>query len=164
MTRPEKIKLLPAIVLCISFAAAGFLFDSLSLGWLISLFFGIGAILILIRLIKGEQPRAFSGTQDNAWSVEMHDWGFCDDLLEEQYYFEILVEIKAFKEDELGYDVILLECIFADGRLFTISETHNQWMMFIKHLEDHLAIKAGWWEIVAKPTFLRNETVIYSRV
>lgn len=76
-----------------------------------------------------------------------------------------IASIKGFKLDLLTHDMICF-AIEVDGndRYIQVSEEWVGFKELAEELESRFAFPEDWWDVVAKPPFKTNETLLYQRI
>lgn len=93
------------------------------------------------------------------------DNGFCVSL-DNSVLWSDVQKVVAYKRDELTTDLICLEFLLLDSRLFTLHEELEGWVTFVEGLPQHLPgcpTYADWFRVVAHPPFATNETILWRK-
>ena len=132
--------------------------------WLDFLIFGTTGILILstisclIFLKKGKNHIRIE-------ELELLQDGFRVNYDGEitKFQWSEINKLTGYKFDQITMDVICLK-IDANGKTVTVTEDFNEWRDFMNTLLTKFStIDKNWEEVIAKPPFERNETVLYDR-
>jgi len=150
--------------------------------WISLILFGLGGILMLIRLLNprnifvtadskiGKEilSNRFEIVQNNNGIFDYIDCGFkiyIKNSNEYQYHnWEDIQAIYGYKVDLMTYDEICVDVFFSDQTKITVSESTSGWFQFVGRLGENIQlIKDDWVVEVANPAFDTNSTVLYEK-
>lgn len=149
--------------------------------WVTIVFFGIGAILLLLRYFN---PNSGFLPKQKEYYKKLTDEEFMELYNSNGIFtyhkngFELQIEDKptkiewneikkltAYKVDLFATDEIRLFLEAENGKQFEISESTEGWFQFNERLKEQFSEINKNWEIdIAVPAFERKETEIYNRI
>ena len=170
-------------ILCFGFSIVGITIMDKSefITWVTIVFFGIGAILLLLRYINPnsrflpKQKEYYKKLTDKEFMELYNSNGI---FTYDKNWFELQIEDKptkikwneikkltAYKIDLLATDEIRLFLEAENGKQFEISENTEGWFQFNEKLKEQFSeINKNWEMDIAVPAFERKETEIYNRI
>jgi hypothetical protein len=169
-------------LICMIFTIGGIVILEKSefLTWFLIIFFGIGAILLLLRYFnpnskflpkqKGEfkelNEKEFVELYNSDGIFSYNENGFelsINETLTKVKWNEIQ-KLTAYKIDLLTTDEICLFVEAENGKQFEISESTEGWFKFLEKTKEQFENINKMWEIdISNPAFERKETEIYNR-
>jgi hypothetical protein len=178
----RKISDLIAGILCSGFSIVGITIMNKSelITWVTIVFFGIGAILLLLRYFNPnsrflpKQKEHYKKLSDEEF-MEFYDSNGIFSYDKNGFELQIeekLTKIKwneiekltAYKIDLFATDEIRIFLKADNGKQFEISENTEGWFQFNEKLKEQFSEIDKSWEIdIAVPAFERKETEIYNR-
>ncbi|NLP59507.1 hypothetical protein [Lutibacter sp. B1] len=169
-------------ILCSGFSIVGITIMNKSelITWVTIVFFGIGAILLLLRYFN---PNSKFLPKQKDYNKKLSDEEFMElynsngIFTYEKNGFEIKIEEKltkiewneiekltAYKVDLFATDEIRLFLKAENGKQFEISESTQGWFQFNEKIKEQFPEINKTWEIdISVPAFERKETEIYNR-
>ncbi len=169
-------------ILCSGFSIVGITIMDKSelLTWVTIVFFGIGAILLLLRYFNPnsrflpKQKEYYKKLTDEEFMELYNSNGI---FTYDKNGFELQIEDKptkiewdeikkltAYKVDLFATDEIRLFLEAENGKQFEISESTEGWFQFNERLKEQFSeISKSWETDIAVPAFERKETEIYNR-
>ena len=169
-------------ILCFGFSIIGITIMDKSelITWVTILFFGFGAILLLLRYFN---PNSRFLPKQKEYYKKLNDEEFMELYNSNGIFtydkngFELQIEDKptkiewneikkltAYKIDLFATDEIRLFLEAENGKQFEISESTEGWFQFNERLKEQFSEINKRWEIdIAVPAFERKETEIYKR-
>lgn len=171
----SKTKTLLLLFVSVLFAALGMLLytDGEKLNSLVIPIFFLGySVVLLAQLLKSQN--LFVARQSELaneiyeyWSIEdSMNFKFDDDnfnLSGNLYTWDNINTIFAYKEDQLTTDNICLDIFIHDAFVLKVDESMPGWYQFIDAFYHRLSIPYKWYDVVAKPAFAANLTLIYDK-
>ncbi|MBB3125307.1 hypothetical protein FHS04_002851 [Mesoflavibacter sabulilitoris] len=170
-------------ILCSGFSIVGITIMDKSelITWVTIVFFGIGAILLLLRYFN---PNSGFLPKQKEYYKKLTDEEFMELYNSNGIFtyhkngFELQIEDKptkiewneikkltAYKVDLFATDEIRLFLEAENGKQFEISESTEGWFQFNERLKEQFSEINKNWEIdIAVPAFERKETEIYNRI
>jgi hypothetical protein len=150
------------------------------LTWVIIIFFGIGAILLLLRYFnpnskflpkqkeeyKELTEQEFNELYNSNGVFTYNQNGFELPINEElnKISWNEINKMTAYKIDLLTSDEICLFVQAKNGKQFEITESTKGWFQFIQKIKEQFPNISKTWEIeIANPAFERKETELYNR-
>ena len=169
-------------LICLTFAIVGIIFleKSKLLTWALIIFFGIGAVLLLLRYFKPNSKflpkqksefkklneKEFMELYNSNGIFSYNENGFelsINETLTKINWIEIH-KLTAYKIDLLTTDEICLFVEAENGKQFEISESTEGWFKFLEKTKKQFESINKMWEIdISNPAFERKETEIYNR-
>ena len=169
-------------ILCSGFSIVGIIIMDKSelISWVTIVFFGIGAILLLLRYFNPNsklfpKQKDYNKKLSEEEFMELYDSNGI--FTYEKNGFELKIEEKltkvewneikkltAYKVDLFATDEIRLFLEAENGKQFEISESTEGWFQFNEKIKGQFPEINKTWEIdIAVPVFERKETEIYKR-
>jgi hypothetical protein len=183
LIRESKTKQIWLIIISFLFVAAAiWTKDKYSsfMFWLTIIFFGVGGLLILVRLLN---PKNLFVTQDTELGKQIfadqfqqkledlgiftyNDTGFC--LTEYKsvahYNWTDIDTIFGYKEDRYTTDEICLDIITGDKRCLTLTESIPGWYQFNVRLSKNIPLISDSWDgEIAVPAFETKLTLLFDK-
>jgi hypothetical protein len=169
-------------IICVIFSIIGIMIMEKSelMSWVLIVFFGIGAILLLWRYFNPnskflpKQKEKYKKLSDDEFMelynskgiFSYNENGFelpINESLNSINWNEIN-KLTAYKIDLLTTDEICLFVEAENGKNFEINESTKGWFQFIQKIKEQFPNISKTWEIeIANPAFERKETELYNR-
>ena len=169
-------------IICAVFSLIGIriMDKSETITWFTIIFFGIGAIILLLRYFnpnskflpkqkyeyKKLSEQEFMELYNSNGIFSYNEKGFelsIDDKFIKIEWNEIN-KLTAYKIDLFATDEICLFIEAENGKQFQITESTNGWFQFVEKIKNQYPNINKTWEIdIANPAFERKETELYNR-
>ncbi len=148
--------------------------------WGTFLFFGVGGIFMLARLLNpknifvtndSEIGKKILAERQEMYEKELGSFHYDEngfsihiDYLDAYYNWDEIETVFGYKIDLVAYDEICIDVYTSDNEKFTISEETYGWFQFISKLSENIPnISIGWSMEVTQPAFERNLTLLYDK-
>jgi len=148
--------------------------------WGTVLFFGLGGIFMLVRLLSpknifvtydSEIGKKILNERQEMYEKELGSFHYDEngfsihiDGLDAYYNWNEIETVFGYKTDLVAYDEICLDVYTSDNEKFTISEETWGWFQFISKLSENIpSISIGWSIEIIQPAFERNLTLLYDK-
>lgn len=164
------------LLVSIVFAALGMLFY-IDRGQLNSLFVSICfSAYVVVLLVQLSNPQNLFVAHNSKLANEIYEHWSVEDSMNFKfdhnnfnlsgisYAWNSNNTIFAYKEDQLTNDNICLDIFMLDGSYLKVDESMPGWYQFLDALYSRLSIPDGWYNVVAKPAFATNLTLIYDKM
>ena len=169
-------------IICLIFSLIGLILmdKSKSMTWITIIFFGIGAVLLLLKYFN-PNSRFLPKQKDNYKRLSEEEFmelynsngifsynlkGFELPINEKPIKIDWneINKLTAYKTDLLTTDEICLFVQAEKGKQFEITESTKGWFQFIEKTKEQFPSISKTWEIeIANPAFERKESELYNR-
>ena len=173
----SKTKILLMLIISVLFTASGlYLYLSETKpDFLVTTIFFFGCTLVVFIILLNTKILLVSPGSNLAHEIEEH-WHFEDafkslkfhekhfTISGSLYLWDNILSIFGYKVDLMTIDEICLDIFMVDGTLLKITESTGGWYEFMDELNNKLSIPNEWYNVVAKPAFATNLTLIYDKI